>query len=62
MARSVDRRLIPEENLEDARKELLDTLADSSIPDNGLITSQTEASNSSASVGITITMYTMPHE
>ena len=31
--------------------------ADTSIPDNELITSQIEASNSSASVTITITMY-----
>ena len=33
------------------------SLADSSIPDNELTTSQTEASNSSASAGIMITMY-----
>jgi len=33
------------------------SLADSSIPDNELITSQIEASNSSASATITITMY-----
>ena len=32
------------------------SLADSSIPDNEITTSQTEASNSSASVTITITM------
>ena len=31
--------------------------ADTSIPDNELITSQIEASNSSASATITITMY-----
>jgi len=35
------------------------SLADSSIPDNELITSQIEASNSSASATITITMYTV---
>jgi len=33
------------------------SLANSSIPDNELITSQIEASNSSASATITITMY-----
>jgi len=32
--------------------------ADSNIPDNEIPTSQTEASNSSASATITITMYT----
>ena len=38
------------------------TLSDSSIPDNEVTTSQTEASNSSASATITITMYTLPNE
>jgi len=33
-------------------------LTDSHIPDNGLTTSKIEASNSSASTTITITMYT----
>jgi len=32
--------------------------ADSNIPDNEITTSQTEASNSSATAPITITMYT----
>lgn len=35
---------------------------DSNIPDNELTTSQTEASNSSASAVITITMYTVANE
>ena len=35
------------------------SLADGSIPDNELITSPIEASNSSASATITITMYTV---
>ena len=38
------------------------SLTDSSIPDNELTTSQTEASNSSASATITITMYTVADE
>jgi len=38
------------------------SLADSSIPDNELITSQIEASNSSASATITITMYAVADE
>jgi hypothetical protein len=37
-------------------------LADSNIPDNKLTTSQTEASNSTASATITITMYTRDDE
>ena len=36
--------------------------ADSNIPDNELNTSQTEASNSSASARITITMYAVADE
>ena len=35
------------------------SLTDSNIPDNELTTRQTEASNSSASATITITMYTV---
>ena len=37
-------------------------LTDSNIPDNEVTTSQTEASNSSASARITITMYTVAGE
>lgn len=37
-------------------------LTDSNIPDNEITTSQIEASNSSASATITITMYAIPHE
>ena len=37
-------------------------LTESDIPDNEITTRQTEASNSSASATITITMYTMPNE
>ena len=37
-------------------------LADSNIHDNEITTSQMEASNSSTSATITITMYTMPRE
>ena len=36
--------------------------ADNDIPDDELTASQTEASNSSASATITITMYATPHE
>ena len=40
-----------------------DTLpTDSNIPDNEVTASQTEASNSSASAGITITMYAVTDE
>ena len=38
------------------------SLADSNISDNELTTSQTEASNSSASATITITMYAVADE
>jgi len=38
------------------------SLTDSNIPDNELTTSQTEASNSSASATITITMYAVASE
>ena len=38
------------------------SLADSNIPDNEVTASQTEASNSSASATITITMYTVADE
>jgi len=38
------------------------SLGDSNIPDNEITTSQTEASNSSASATIMITMYAMPNE
>jgi len=38
------------------------SLADTTIPDNELTTSQTEASNSSASATITITMYAVADE
>ena len=38
------------------------SLTDSNIPDNELTTSQTEASNSSASATIMITMYAVAHE
>jgi hypothetical protein len=38
------------------------SLADSNIPDNEITTSQTEASNSSASATITITMYAVADE
>jgi len=38
------------------------SLTDSNIPDNGITTSQTEASNSSASATITITMYAVADE
>lgn len=37
-------------------------LTDSNIPDNEVTTSQTEASNSSASARITITIYTVAGE
>ena len=37
-------------------------LADTSIPDNEITTSQTEASNSSATATITITMYAVVDE
>jgi len=37
-------------------------LADSNIPDNEITTGQIEASNSSTSATITITMYATPHE
>lgn len=38
------------------------SLADTGVPHNELTASQTEASNSSASATIRITMYTMPNE
>ena len=38
------------------------SLADSSLPDNELITNQIEASNSSASASITITMFAVADE
>ena len=38
------------------------SLADSNIPDNEITTRQTEASNSSASATITITMYAVDNE
>lgn len=38
------------------------SLVDSNIPDNEIISSQTEAGNSSASATITITMYTRDDE
>ena len=38
------------------------SLTDSNIPDNELTTSRTEASNSSAGVTITITMYAVADE
>jgi hypothetical protein len=38
------------------------SLADSNIPGNEITTSQTEASNSSASATITITMYAVASE
>ena len=37
-------------------------LADSNIPNNEINTGRIEASNSSTSAWITITMYTTPHE
>ena len=38
------------------------SLADSNIPDDEITTTQTEASNSSASAAITITMYAVAGE